>query len=233
MSQLESLLAPTQQPELLPAPAVFTETLEAEGKYTGERLHAQRPNVYTAIVRMLSEGHGSQYIADTLRAAGERCSQNTVRAVRRREGDTIDALRDRLAVEQFEFAAQADEAASLVLTEIMESRGRRSALTVRDVQSLKVASGIAITNGQLLSGKPTVNVSMEMFVRPSSDLNEQLAAHIASLKDASTHSTEEKSAQKGAADAVPMAVPTDLVGSDQTEPPIASQADGPSEVTAT
>jgi hypothetical protein len=194
----DALLAPGDefQPELLPGARLFVAKLESAGEYTGERLFQQRPAIYKQVVLMLSQGHGSQFIADTLRQTGVSLSKNTVKAVRKREGETIDLVRERLAEEQFEFAAQTDEAARIILTEIMSSAARRSVLTVRDVQSLKVASGIAITNGQLLTGKATVILGVDDFSKPTEDLNAQLAAHIAGLKDASTHLAGEKTAQK-------------------------------------
>lgn len=188
-----SLLAPgDEQPELLPGARAFVARLEAEGDYTGERLCSQRPAIYKQVVLMLSQGHGSQYIADTLRATGMKMSKNTVKAVRQREGDTIDLLRERLAGEAFEFAAQADEAATIILSEIMSSQARRSVMTVKDVLGLKQASSMAITSGQLLTGRPTAHIAIDDFTRPTPDLNEQLAAHIAGLKDAATHSPPEK-----------------------------------------
>lgn len=194
MPDESSLLAPggDQQPELLPVTRAFVARLEADGDYTGERLFSQRPAIYKQVVLMLSAGHGSQFIADTLRETGVKMSKNTVKAVRKREGDTIDLLRERLAGEAFEFAAQADEAATLILSEIMESRARRSVLTIKDVQALKQASSMAITSGQLLTGRPTAHIAIDDFTRPTPDLNEQLAAHIAGLKDAATHSVAEK-----------------------------------------
>lgn len=178
------------QPLLLDVPANDALTkLEATGDYTGERLKAQRPEVYQTVLMLLGQGHGAQFIQDKTGV-----SKNTVKAVRKAEGQTIDLLKQRIAENNFEFAEQADEAASLILSEIMTSRARRSVLTVKDVQALKVAAGIAVTNGQLLTGKPTANVSVDLFAAPSADLNAQLAAHIASLKDASTHLPPEKNA---------------------------------------
>lgn len=184
------------QPLLLNVPAADVVTkLEAAGEYTGERLKTQRPEVYQQVLLLLGQGHGAQFIQDKTGV-----SKNTVKAVRRAEGQTIDLLKTRIAENNFEFAEQADEAASLILSEIMTSSARRSVLTVKDVQALKVAAGIAVTNGQLLTGKPTANVSVELFAAPTEDLNAQLAAHIASLKDAATHIAPEKNPAKGGAD---------------------------------
>lgn len=180
------------QPVLLDVPAAqFVANLEAKGEYTGERLRVQRPEVYERVMLLLSQGHGSQYIQDITGV-----SKNTVKAVRRTEGDTIDLVRARIAERNFDFADLATEAATLVLSEIMESRARRGALSVKDVQALQVAAGIATQNGQLLTGKPTVNIGVEVFSQPSPDLEAQIEAHIAGLKSAGTHSEGEKMAQK-------------------------------------
>lgn len=195
------------QPLLLDVPADLSVKLEADGLHTAERLRSQRPDDYKLVVTLLGRGHGSQFIEDYFHKLDKRMSKNTVKAVRRAEGETIDLLKARLAENNFEFAEQADEAASIILSEIMGSSARRSVLTVKDVQALKVASGIATQNGQLLTGKPTANVSVEVFSQPSADLNAQLAAHIASLKSAATHSLAEKNPAKDSADLEPTSTP--------------------------
>jgi hypothetical protein len=180
------------QPSLLDVPAVsFVANLEAKGEYTGDRLRAQRPEMYQRVVGLLAAGHGTQSIQD---ATG--VSKNTVKAVRKAEGDTIDQLKARLAEGNFEFAAQADEAADIILSEIMSSKARRSALTVKDVQALKAAANLAVTNGQLLTGKPTSNVSVEVWGKPSEDLNRQLAELYVSQLQSATHSSGEKPAAR-------------------------------------
>ena len=67
-------------------------------------------------------------------------------------------------------------AAILLLDEIMADPNRRKKLTVRDVQSLEVASGIAMQNGQLLAGLPTGRIEIENLRQPDhEDFNRQLA----------------------------------------------------------
>lgn len=188
-------LLPIAQPLLLDVPASdVVKKLEATGEYTGERLKSQRPEVYQQVLLLLGQGHGSQYIQDKTGV-----SKNTVKAVRRAQGETIDLVKQRVADQNFDLADLSFEAAKLVLSEIMTSSARRSALTVKDVQSLAVTGGIAVQNGQLLTGKPTANVSVEVFAAPSEDLNAQIAAHIAGLKDAQTHLQGEKSAARNGA----------------------------------
>lgn len=189
----DALAKPPEQPLLLDVPpAEFVATLEANGNYTAERLRVQRPDHYRLVIELLSRGHGAQFIEDYFHKLELRMSKNTVKAVRKAEGETIDLLKNKIAEKNFEFAEQADEAAAIILDEIMSSQARRSVLTVKDVQALKTAASAAITTGQLLTGKPTANVSVEVFSQPTEDLNAQIAAHIAGLKSAATHSGAEK-----------------------------------------
>lgn len=196
----KTLLTPDEerrlQPALLDVPAVdFVAKLEATGDYTGERLAVQRPEAYERVIMLLSQGHGSQYIQDQTGI-----SKNTVKAVRKREGETIDLLKARIAERNFDLADLSFEAASLVLSEIMSSPARRSAMTVKDVQGLAITGGIAVQNGQLLTGKPTAHVGVELFSAPTPDFEAQIAAHIAGLKSAATHLVGEKTEQKGPGD---------------------------------
>lgn len=184
------------QPVLIDVPAAaFVATLDANGNYTAERLRSQRPDHYKLVIELLSRGHGAQFIEDYFHKLELRMSKNTVKAVRKAEGETIDLLKARIAERNFEFAEQADEAATIILDEIMSSQARRSVLTVKDVQALKAASAGAITSGQLLTGKPTANVNVSDFSTPSEDLNKQLAdLYVSQLKSAATHSGAEKNA---------------------------------------
>lgn len=170
------------QPDLLPAPPAnpetfFTQLEETTGDYTAERFRSRRPDDYKLVLALLAQGHGAQGIADTFRAQGKKLSKNTVKAIRASAGETIDTLRSRLAAEAFLAADDYRAAAVTVLNEIMESKTRRAKLTIRDVQSLEVASGIAAQNGQLLTGLPTARVVLEDLRRPDhDDFNRQLAA---------------------------------------------------------
>jgi len=206
------------QPNLLDVPADFSPLLAAQGEYTADRLREQRPDDYQLVVTLLGRGHGPQFIEDYFHKLEKRMSKNTVKAVRRAEGETIDRVKTRLAEHNFEFAEQADEAASIILGEIMNSSARRGVLTLRDVQSLKIAAGIAVQNGQLLTGKPTANVSVEVFSTPTEDLNAQIAAHIATLKSATTHSLVEKNRTKDG-------LPTPLPGVTEIEARAEEQSD--------
>ena len=223
-------LPPTAaQLDLLNVPAAqFVAKLEAAGNYTGERLKAQKPEVYDRVLMLLSQGHGSQYIQDQTGV-----SKNTVKAVRKAEGETIDLVKTRLAEQSFDFAEQAHEAAATILTEIMSSQARRSVLTVKDVQALQTAASAAVTNGQLLTGKPTANVSVAVFSQPSEDLNAQITAHIAGLKSAATHSAAEKNGgpvSETAATTPRLALPVEI---EAARSPISARDDKQSPVPAT
>lgn len=233
---------PPVQPMLLDVPAAaFVATLDANGNYTAERLRQQRPDHYRLVVDLLSRGHGSQFIEDYFHQMDLRMSKNTVKAVRKAEGETIDLLKAKIAEKNFEFAEQADEAAALILDEIMSSQARRSVLTVKDVQALKAASASAITSGQLLTGKPTANVSVEVFSQPTEDLNAQIAAHIAGLKSAVTHLPAEKNGAADSESAANPAAATGATGADLARPlvleieaaasPLSAQDDRQSPVT--
>ncbi len=144
------------QHELLPAPptnpeSFFAKLEETTGDYTAERLRAKRPDDYRLVITMLANGWGSQKIQDEFHQLTKKLSKHTVKAVRAREGETIDRLRERLAGEAFVAADDYRANAILILDEIMADPTRRKKLTVRDVQSLEVASGIAVQNGQLLA----------------------------------------------------------------------------------
>ena len=63
-----------------------------KGLYTGERLERDRPEVYTEVVELLACGTSVNYIAQCCRV-----SRHTIRAVRKREADSIAQFRVRLA----------------------------------------------------------------------------------------------------------------------------------------
>ena len=223
-----------EQPLLLDVPAAaFVATLEANGNYTAERLRVQRPDHYRLVIELLSRGHGAQFIEDYFHRLELKMSKNTVKAVRKSEGETIDLLKNKIAERNFEFAEQADEAADIILDEIMSSQARRSVLTVKDVQALKTAASSAITNGQLLTGKPTANVSVEVFSQPTEDLNAQIAAHIAGLKSAATHSAAEKNARPVSESAGDLAAAPALIEIPASTSPISRQDDKESPVPTT
>src|SRR4051794_21807754 len=66
--------------------------LERNGEFTGERLFKQQPELYQAIVSLSAEGVGQIKIGQILKV-----SPNTVRAVQKREGVSIDIVKKDLA----------------------------------------------------------------------------------------------------------------------------------------
>ena len=199
------------QHELLPAmptnpESFFSKLEETTGDYTAERLRSKRPDDYKLVITMLANGWGSQKIQDEFHRLDKKLSKHTVKAVRAIEGETIDRLRERLAGEAFVAADDYRAAAILLLDEIMADPNRRKKLTVRDVQSLEVASGIAVQNGQLLAGLPTGRIEIDNLRQPDhEDFNRQLARLPSVAIAPVTHSAGEKSAQKEA-DGVPTTV---------------------------
>ena len=205
------LIAPPAEP----LPTVFLEHLEGTtGEYTAERFRSQKPEEYRRVIFFLSQGHGVQWVEDWFRNAertrahdaGEQpkatISKNTVKAIRRAEGESIDLLKERLAKEAFSAADDYREAAGLILAEIMADKYRRRELTIGDVQRLEIASGIATQNGQLLSGQPTARVELTELRPPEhEDFNRALAAlpRAQVIEVTPTHSAGETPGQKEAA----------------------------------
>ena len=191
------------QHELLPAmptnpESFFSKLEETTGDYTAERLRSKRPDDYKLVITMLANGWGSQKIQDEFHRLDKKLSKHTVKAVRAIEGETIDRLRERLALEAFVAADDYRAAAILLLDEIMADPNRRKKLTVRDVQSLEVASGIAVQNGQLLAGLPTGRLEIEDLRKPDHDDFNRALAQLPSIDLSATHLVGEKSAQKEA-----------------------------------
>lgn len=210
-----SFLKPDDQPELeMQVDTNALQTLEADGDYTAERLFEQRPKVYRLVVALLARGWGSQRIADTARSMGERLSKNTVKAVRAREGGTIDLVKTQLGARSFDLAEQAFEAAQIIVDEVMANPARRSKLTVKDASALAVVGGIAIQNGQLLSGGPTARVEVHEVQKPEHDAFNEYLKGLPSANPPATHLMAETPGQKAAAgderpgrDARPVLVP--------------------------
>jgi len=198
MPPVLSLLADAGQPGLaLPdEDAVLVQTLEADGDYTAERLFAQRPKVYRLVVQLLARCWGTQKISDTVRATGDRLSKNTVKAVRAREGGTIEAVKAQLSARSFDLADQSFEAASIIVDEVMSDPLRRKKLTVKDASALAVIGGIAVQNGQLLTGQPTIRVEVTEVPKPAhDDFNEYLKS-LPSANPPTTHLVAETAGQK-------------------------------------
>lgn len=143
----DSLIA-RQAAQVAAAPPLFSEDVlealtsaEARGEYTGERLFSQRPDIYRAVVELLGQGVGVRQIARTLRV-----SHNTIAAVRRREGETVDTLKEGTVQALARFVGAASER---LLEEVH---------TIK-IEALPVALGIATEKLLLLTGQATQRVA--------------------------------------------------------------------------
>jgi len=91
-----SLILPeSQQMDLIPQSEIMALELkreEADGTFTGARLFKQHPEKYADCIALLAEGCGIRRTARLLKV-----SPNTVRAVRDREPDAIDTVKERIA----------------------------------------------------------------------------------------------------------------------------------------
>lgn len=155
--------------------------LERAGEFTGDRFFLQQPAKYEAVVRLLASRVGVKTVA---RMVG--CSVNTVRAVRRREGITVDTLREKTVQALAEFVADASERL-------------RDEVNDLPAAALAVPLGIATEKLQLLSGGATARVEV-LQVAPV----DAFAAYIESLPAAEPAAIglgAESAPQKGAAGA--------------------------------
>ena len=148
MSRPDDSLIARHAEQVAAAPPLFSEEVldaltsaEARGEYTGERLFTQRPDIYRATVELLGQGVGVRQIARTLRV-----SHNTIAAVRRREGDTVDTLKEATVQALARFVGAASER---LLEEVH---------TIK-LEALPVALGIATEKLLLLTGQATQRVA--------------------------------------------------------------------------
>lgn len=126
--------------ELPPAAAAALDAEEAHGNFTGDRLFSQDPDRYRACVEMLGRMAPVSMIAKVLRV-----SPNTVRAVREREGETIDDLKKRTVAHLAKFVGIAAE------------RFAEEADSI-DIEKLAIPMGIATEKLLLLTGQATSRV---------------------------------------------------------------------------
>jgi hypothetical protein len=148
MSRPEDSLIARRAEQVASAPPLFSEEVldalasaEARGEFTGERLFSQRPDIYRAVVELLGQGVGVRQIARTLRV-----SHNTIAAVRHREGQTVDTLKEQTIATLARFVGAASER---LLEEVQ---------TIK-LESLPVALGIAAEKLLLLSGQATQRIA--------------------------------------------------------------------------
>lgn len=134
----DSLLERDQaQLSLLDVPEEQRERLEAKGEFTGERLHAQDPDRYRAIVGALAEGIGLRAIARAYKV-----SPNTVRAIRVREAGPIDTDKKEISHRLRQFARMASDRLVEEIDDI-------------PIDKLPLATAIVVDKMQLLDGEAT------------------------------------------------------------------------------
>jgi len=146
------------------APVLFDSTewqsLEAAGTFTGERLYAQKPNVYHAICKGLAERIGIRAIARAYKV-----SPNTIYAVMEREGVTIDTLKEQAIRDlRLGVAIGAERMRELFLDGDMKPG------------ELAVALGISIEKLLLLCGEATSRVEVSHAAPAHASLNDYLAS---------------------------------------------------------
>jgi hypothetical protein len=133
------------------------ETLERHGEFTGERLAERRPRIYALVCKMIAERLSTRSIA---RACG--VSPNTVEACRRREGASVDALKE-------ELLAIVRSGARLCAERVQELAPEM------DARDASVAFGILTEKLLLLSGEATVIIGSDERVKHE-DFNALLEA---------------------------------------------------------
>ena len=136
-------------------PAQAYQSLEARGRFTGERLFSSNPKLYTVIVRLLGRGM-------TYRAIAEVCevSENTVCGVSFREQIPIEALRERMGRLGLDVSQLTLEA----ILELLVDPAARKKISAKD---LAIIHGIATTNAQLLLGGATSRVETPQPLKPT------------------------------------------------------------------
>src|SRR3954463_12722680 len=109
----DSLIHPPGQGELIPATAAdsFSVKLETKGEFTADRFFEKRTADYKRAVVLLARNYG---VLKTSMEIGN-VSKNTVRAIRRREGQTIDLLRESLGSKAYDLAEDMMDAAAVLL----------------------------------------------------------------------------------------------------------------------
>jgi len=185
-------------PEVMPEEQLIEE--EKSGHYTGERLEAQRPAIYQAIVLMLAVGLGRLEVS-------KRCgvSHHTVEAVRIREGDAIAIDKKRLAGRMRDVVAMGIDA----ITDDFLDDWKRWEMSTKDKA---IIVGILNQHSQLLDGEATAIVGKADGGARSVDA---VAEYINSLRMAGeTGHAGGEAKQKGAAGPGGAGVQGVLIGSD-------------------
>ena len=121
------------------------QSLSRRGNYTGERLARERPHVYRGVMRLLSEGTSARRICRACHVTRE-----TVRAVERREAESISARKQELAV----IAARVAQAS------IEQLEDDVAAGKIKGAQLVPVF-GVCVDKLQALSGDPALRIAVD------------------------------------------------------------------------
>jgi len=163
MEDSRSLISLSEQ-AMSASPVLFESTewqaLESAGTFTGERLYAQKPNVYHAICKGLAERIGIRAIARAYKV-----SPNTIYAVMERENVTIDTLKEQAIRD-------------LRLGVVIGAERMRELFLDGDMKpgELAVALGISIEKLLLLCGEATSRVEVSHAAPAHASLNDYLAS---------------------------------------------------------
>ena len=121
------------------------QSLSKQGNYTGERLARERPHVYRGVMRLLSEGTSARRICRTCHVTRE-----TVRAVERREAESISARKQELAA----------SAARVAQASIEQLEDDVAAGKIKGAQLVPVF-GVCVDKLQALSGDPALRIALD------------------------------------------------------------------------
>jgi hypothetical protein len=120
-------------------------SLSQRGNYTGERLARERPRVYRDVMRLLSEGISARKICRACHVTRE-----TVRAVERREAESISARKQELAV----------SAARVAQASIEQIEDEVAAGRIKGAQLVPVF-GVCVDKLQALSGDSAFRIALD------------------------------------------------------------------------
>ena len=121
------------------------QSLSRRGNYTGERLARERPHVYRGGMRLLSEGTSARKICRACHVTRE-----TVRAVERREAESISARKQELMA----------SAARVAQASIEQLEDDVAAGKIKGAQLVPVF-GVCVDKLQALSGDPALRIALD------------------------------------------------------------------------
>lgn len=170
MEENRSLLRPAQQDLSLMSevPVADVERVSKHGSFSGERLFAERRQVYESLVWMLGQGVPKLRIAKLLGV-----SVNTVRAVSEREGETVGALKR-------EIAKQARYGCSLLVESVLEDLSDEERSKKVSAKDKAIIAGIFKDVAAQMDGESQQRI--ELLVRPPG--HEEYNRELEDLKEA-------------------------------------------------